>query len=125
MSLVPIIGPMCRAISLILSFLYLAQCSTVQHSHRSLPHVAEDITKLTERQRPSTIPVTGVPSTSGIHPRLEIRQLQQNSDQWNLYLLGLRKLQAVNQSDPLSYYQIAGTRAFQSHFFPPTMQNHK
>jgi hypothetical protein len=29
-------------------------------------------------------------------------------DQWNLYLLGLKDFQEVDQLDPLSYYQIAG-----------------
>ncbi|OCK82998.1 Di-copper centre-containing protein [Lepidopterella palustris CBS 459.81] len=41
-------------------------------------------------------------------PRLEIRQLEQNADQWNVYLLGLNRFQQMTQSDKLSYYQIAG-----------------
>ena len=42
------------------------------------------------------------------HPRLEIRELEKNKDQWNVYLLGLRRFQSAPQSDKLSYYQIAG-----------------
>ncbi|KAK3069943.1 hypothetical protein LTR53_011321 [Teratosphaeriaceae sp. CCFEE 6253] len=61
---------------------------------------------LGRRQDPVTV-VTGI-RAFGVQPRLEIRQLQQNVDQWNIYLLGLAKLQATNQSDKLSYYQIAG-----------------
>ena len=43
-----------------------------------------------------------------VHPRLEVRKLEQNADQWNVFLLGLRRFMDVNQSDPLSYYQISG-----------------
>jgi tyrosinase len=42
------------------------------------------------------------------YPRLEIRQLRNNADQWNLYLLGMERFMAKSQSDKLSYYQIAG-----------------
>lgn len=56
--------------------------------------------------------VTGVQSgrnSDGSLPiRKEIRQLQQDADQWNLYLLGLERFQGVDQSQLLSYYQIAG-----------------
>ena len=55
----------------------------------------------------SVLGVAGVAGAS-IHPRLEIRQLEQNADQWNVYLLGLIRFQQMNQTDPLSYYQIAG-----------------
>ena len=42
--------------------------------------------------------------------RLEVRSLQQsNPDQWNLYLLGLDALHNnTNESESLSYFQIAG-----------------
>ncbi|KAH7118957.1 hypothetical protein B0J11DRAFT_552225 [Dendryphion nanum] len=43
-----------------------------------------------------------------IYPRLEIRELEKNEDQWHLFLLGLRKFQDMDQNDKLSYYQIAG-----------------
>lgn len=43
-----------------------------------------------------------------VHPRLEIRELEKNADQWNIYLLGLRRFQNADQRDKLSYYQIAG-----------------
>jgi tyrosinase len=60
-----------------------------------------------ERRQNAFQVVTGI-QTFGVQPRLEIRQLQQNVDQWNIYLLGMAKFQATNQSDKLSYYQIAG-----------------
>lgn len=41
--------------------------------------------------------------------RREIRDLQQNyPQQWDLFCLGLLGLQSIDESDQLSYYQIAG-----------------
>jgi tyrosinase len=63
---------------------------------------------LRPRQLASTYPVTGIQQSS-IQPRLEIRQLQEDfPDTFNIYLLGLQKFQQVDQSDPLSWYGIAG-----------------
>ena len=59
----------------------------------------------------SVLGVAGVAGAS-IHPRLEIRQLEQNADQWNVYLLGLNRFQQMNQTDLLSYYQIAGENSY-------------
>lgn len=95
----------CRNFSLAFYSLLLVHCTAIRHP---LPHVAEDLAPLVARQQPSTIAIAGVTASFGVYNRLEIRQLQQNTDQWNLYLLGLKKMQAVNQSDPLSWYQIAG-----------------
>ncbi|TGJ84825.1 hypothetical protein E0Z10_g3899 [Xylaria hypoxylon] len=41
-------------------------------------------------------------------PRLEIRTLQKNHDQWNLYILALSWMQYTSQDSPFSWYQIAG-----------------
>jgi tyrosinase len=41
-------------------------------------------------------------------PRLEIRQLQSNADQWNLYLLGMERFKAKDKNDKLSYYAVVG-----------------
>jgi tyrosinase len=40
--------------------------------------------------------------------RLEIRQLQQNADQWNLYLLGLDAFKKIDETSDLSYYGVCG-----------------
>ncbi|KAI0817947.1 hypothetical protein GGR55DRAFT_685409 [Xylaria sp. FL0064] len=40
-------------------------------------------------------------------PRLEIRDLEKNHDQWNLYLLALSWMQYTSQDSPFSWYQIA------------------
>lgn len=59
------------------------------------------------RQAPgSYYPITG--PSGGIHPRLEIRQLQQTGEMWNLFLLALQEFQAIDQTEIDSYYQIAG-----------------
>ncbi|GAB7324456.1 hypothetical protein MBLNU13_g08380t2 [Cladosporium sp. NU13] len=51
--------------------------------------------------------VTGIQGT-GTQPRLEIRQLEKNPDHWNIYLLGMNRFMRSNQSEKLSYYQVAG-----------------
>ena len=51
--------------------------------------------------------ITGLKS-GGTHQRLEIRQLQRNTAQWNLYLLALNRFKGMSQSDKLSYYQVSG-----------------
>ena len=63
-----------------------------------------------QKRQDAPFAVTGVQG-SGVQPRLEIRDLQQNADQWNIYLLGLQRMQAVDQSDYLSWFQIAGKHA--------------
>lgn len=58
-------------------------------------------------RRASTLAITGLKS-SGTHQRLEIRQLQKNTPQWNLFLLALNRFQGMSQSDRSSYYQVSG-----------------
>ncbi|KAF2724314.1 Di-copper centre-containing protein [Polychaeton citri CBS 116435] len=55
----------------------------------------------------STYPITGV-GQFGVQPRLEIRQLQQNVDQFNLYILALQRMMQADEDDLLSHYSIAG-----------------
>lgn len=76
-----------------------------------LKHEVEEISTSTaldlrRRQNP-TVAITGI-NTFGVQQRLEIRQLEENTDQWNIFLLGLRKFHDNDQSDLTSYYQIAG-----------------
>lgn len=59
------------------------------------------------RRQTDTVVVTGI-KTFGVQPRLELRQLQNNVDQWNIFLLGMKRFQETDQSDMNSYYQIAG-----------------
>lgn len=73
-----------------------------------IPNIGERVYKeLEARQAGNFIAVVGA-RTGAIQPRLEVRQLERNADQWNIYLLGLQRMQAKSQDDPLSWYQIAG-----------------
>ena len=56
--------------------------------------------------RASQIVTQGAPD--GQYPRLEIRDLKKNADQWNLFLLAMERFQNKPKDDPMSYYQIAG-----------------
>jgi tyrosinase len=72
-----------------------------------------DVGKVTKRQAQTPFVLRGLGRVNGSFPvRQEIRQLQQNQEQWTLYLLGLSMLQYTDQSEQLSYYQIAGASHF-------------
>ena len=96
--------------------LNLPQEVRVRYSRQ--PHIVADIFSSAEqlqyntKRQMATFGITGVQSGRGgdgsVPLRLEIRQLQQNTDQWNLYLLALDRLQNVNQTELLSWYQISG-----------------
>jgi len=58
-------------------------------------------------KRGGTVAVTGITGT-GMQTRLDIHTIQKNADQWNLYLLTLQAWKAQPQSNPLSYYGVAG-----------------
>jgi tyrosinase len=53
--------------------------------------------------------VVGVQGT-GIHPRQEIRDLEKDTETWNLYIQALARFQAMNEKDKTSYYQVSGKR---------------
>jgi tyrosinase len=56
--------------------------------------------------RAGRVTVKGAPD--GQAPRLDIRELKKNADQWNLFLLAMERFQNKPKNDPMSYYQIAG-----------------
>lgn len=84
---------------------------------RQIDEIADS---LAARQNSGYTAITGVCSTNANSdgscndngrvsaPRLEIRTLKQNADQWNLYLLGMERFQAKDKNDMLSYYQVVG-----------------
>jgi tyrosinase len=86
-------------------FTTLSTCSPI--TPRIKRQTLEDISQNQKRQD-GFFSVLGVAGLTGSdsHPRLEIRELEKNEDQWNVYLLGLQRFQSVDQSDKLSYYQI-------------------
>ena len=59
-----------------------------------------------EKRQNTIYPITGTGSTQ--RPRLEIRTLQTKTNQWNLFLIALRRFQDLPQTNKLSYYQISG-----------------
>jgi tyrosinase len=68
-----------------------------------------DIYRRVKRRTPGPFVLKSLARDDGELPlRQEIRNLEQNGDQWTLYLLGLSMMQFTNQSDPLSWYQITG-----------------
>ncbi|KAK7614604.1 hypothetical protein BKA81DRAFT_405807 [Phyllosticta paracitricarpa] len=69
------------------------------------PHVLEDLSR--RQGNGGTFAITGADSGS-TELRLEIRDLKRSKEQWNLYLLGLQKFQAMDQNDKLSWYSIMG-----------------
>ncbi|KAF2155064.1 Di-copper centre-containing protein [Myriangium duriaei CBS 260.36] len=69
---------------------------------------AVGIPEIHAKKQTQTTVVTGV-TGNGVQQRVELRTMQQNNpDQFSLYIQGLREFMNVDQSDPLSYYQIAG-----------------
>jgi tyrosinase len=78
-------------------------------AHRSVEtmdaHLKETRAMLQERANNIAIQGAG----NGQYPRLEIRELQKNADQWNMYLLALEKFQSKSKDDRMSWFQIAGT----------------
>ncbi|GAO18831.1 uncharacterized protein UV8b_03271 [Ustilaginoidea virens] len=62
------------------------------------------------RQSGNTIAVGQLPrrQDGSLPARLEIREMRQNRYMWDLYILALSAMQAANQNDPLSWYQVAG-----------------
>jgi tyrosinase len=68
-----------------------------------------DVTRRMKRQTGGPFVLRALARVDGELPlRQEIRTLEQNRDQWTLYLLGLSMMQFTNQSDPVSWYQITG-----------------
>ncbi|KHN95235.1 tyrosinase precursor [Metarhizium album ARSEF 1941] len=65
---------------------------------------------LAKRQGGGIIPVGQLPrrGDGSLPTRQELRQLQSNGYMWDLFILALSAMQAVDQNDPLSWYQVAG-----------------
>lgn len=71
-----------------------------------------NISTILKRQSSNNFAVTGINTGNGtngsVPARQEIRQLEQDDIMWTLYILGLDMLQFTNQTEMLSWYQIAG-----------------
>jgi hypothetical protein len=76
------------------------------------PHIVETLERkvaedLLDKRQIAPFAVSGV-SGGGVQPRLEIRQLMENTNQFNIYVLAIQAMQQDNQDDFLSYFSIAG-----------------
>ncbi|KAF2020511.1 Di-copper centre-containing protein [Aaosphaeria arxii CBS 175.79] len=78
------------------SFVYLT--GTLAFDGPSCPGAVHDDTYF------SVVGVQGC----GIHPRLELRELEKDPTMWNLFIQAMAKFQAMDQADKLSYFQVAG-----------------
>ncbi|KAK1752501.1 hypothetical protein QBC47DRAFT_59111 [Echria macrotheca] len=65
-----------------------------------------DISQHVKRQIDQPFVVMGRPGD--VQMRQEIRQLEQDKEQWTLYILGLSMLQFTDQSSPMSWYGLTG-----------------
>lgn len=51
----------------------------------------------------------GIDATTGARPfRYEINEFAQHGPAWDLFILALQRFQSTNETDPLSYFQVAG-----------------
>ena len=51
--------------------------------------------------------VIGVQGT-GVHPRQELRELEKDTEMWNIFLQAFARFQAMDQGEKVSYYKVAG-----------------
>jgi tyrosinase len=51
--------------------------------------------------------VVGVQGT-GVQPRQELRELEKDTETWNIFLQAFARFQAMDQDNKVSYYKVAG-----------------
>jgi tyrosinase len=83
--------------------------------HAALPSSSGPTCGALKYSDDSYLSVVGVQGT-GVQPRLEIRDLEKDTELWNMYLLALSRFQAMDQREKVSYYQIAGMVTSNHHF---------
>ncbi|KAF2641582.1 Di-copper centre-containing protein [Massarina eburnea CBS 473.64] len=93
-------------VGMLFTVVLLLQSVAASHGHMHHAHRAPSAVHK-RGYNGTNIVVTGA-TDQHAYPRLEIRELQKNADQFNLYLLALESFQAKDKTDLLSYYQIAG-----------------
>jgi len=71
-----------------------------QHQVEALRELRKSASLLDRRQKSNSsfTVVQGILDTSP-QPRLEIRELEKNADQWNIFILGLDRWMKTNQSE--------------------------
>ena len=103
---------------MVLTVLLVLQTVTASHSHMHM-HLIHRSPEAALQVRADNVVSKGAADGTA-YPRLEIRDLAKNEDQWNLYLLALESFMAKPKTDHLSYYQISGEHDpdFFLHSFP-------
>lgn len=66
-------------------------------------------TGLVVRDKTATAAAAAAGDVVEVLVRPEIRQLEQDTDLWTLYILGLSMMQFTDQASPTSYYGLAGS----------------
>jgi hypothetical protein len=97
---------------LVLVFVPFSSCIPVESSTAQLLVENEPPNNAQQPQQVGGFSVLGMAAFGNIttQPRREIRDMERNHpDEWNIYLLGLARMQRCKQTDKLSYFQIAGT----------------
>ena len=89
-------------------FLFLGFSVSPEVGHRDRAHYVPKHAATGGRRQAITSPVYSVWGIRGLdsstmYPRLEIRELERNKDQLNIYLLALQRFQSKDQEDWLSY----------------------
>jgi tyrosinase len=86
--------------------------------------VAQAATNFTNFTNSTDGPSCGVPNTddsffsvvgvqgAGIYPRQELRELEKDTETWNIFLQAFARFQAMDQDEKISYFQIAGENAY-------------
>lgn len=88
-----------------------AVASTITSMSLASPLVSESAAAHSIQKRQNDFFVVHPIEDGGVQPRLNIRDLagkSENKELWALYILAIKRLQAVDQKEKLSYYQVAG-----------------
>ncbi|KAH7396791.1 hypothetical protein DE146DRAFT_763956 [Phaeosphaeria sp. MPI-PUGE-AT-0046c] len=92
-------------------FLYLTQVTTTLSILSTSQAVLSNATSGPSCGAPipdnSFFSVVGVQGC-GVQPRLELRDLEKDTELWNMFLMAMVRFQAMDQNQKISYYQIAG-----------------
>ena len=88
----------------------ISHASTINSNRRRFELDERIASERRQANATARYPVQGIKGhgNTAIHPRLEIRELERNPDQFNVYLLGMQRFQSVDQNDRLSYFRVAG-----------------
>ncbi|KAI3329304.1 Di-copper centre-containing protein [Xylariaceae sp. AK1471] len=98
-----------RAIVLFVALFFLSHGLGTAHGVKKYDYGHNTNLRIHKRQFSQSSTVGSLPLVDGQpQPRLEIRDLQKDDDQWNLYILALSWMQYTPQDSPFSWYQIAG-----------------